>query len=77
MTFDPNAFAAELRRALAGTSTDAAPDAPMPTPAPAPGATALELKCDGPYRWVMTPQRDADKFITSVVLEPVARITLE
>ena len=78
MTFDAETFAASMRRALTGTLTDAAPDAPTPTPAPAPEPAALEAKCsDGPYRWRLVPERDADHLITSVVLEPVARVTVE
>jgi len=76
MTFDTEAFAASMRRALAGTPTDAAPDAPMPTPAPAPEPSVA--KCaGGPFRWRLTPQRGPDQLIVSVLLEPVARAYVE
>lgn len=74
MTFDPDAFAAELRRALAGEPTDAA--AVVPSPAPALIEPAA-LKCDaGLFRWTLTPTRDRDGYITAVDLRPIERITL-
>lgn len=78
MSFDANAFAAELRRALGSEPIDTEADSLTPTPAPAPELTALEVKCsDGPFRWVLTPQRGPDQLIVSVTLEPVARVVLE
>lgn len=76
MSFDAETFAASMRRALTGEPTDAAPDAPMPTPAPAPQPAALEVKCDGPYRWQMIPTRNSDGYIVSVDLHPVERVAL-
>lgn len=71
--FNAEDFAAQLRQQLAGGTVATKADAPMPTAAPAP---VVNVKTDGPFRWQMTPVRDAQGFITSVSIEPVERVAL-
>jgi hypothetical protein len=61
VSFDANAFAGQLTRAL---SPDAVP------------AVVEPVKCCDPISWRAVVNRDRDGLIASVDLLPVARITL-
>jgi hypothetical protein len=86
MAFDRDQFAAALRAALDG------PSVPTPmvirevvhVPAPAPAAPSqsspvvVEVsRQPGPYQWRVEPVRDAQGFLISATITPIAEVHFE